>query len=225
MESHQSENMGYPPYIKAINNGMASLTLTSANAILGSKQNLHRLVIEEGFFIPSLSSRAITNQYLMGVLGGIYQQFRINQIRNPPKPKREWSKIDMISFITSRLGNQTQLGFGPTTLPDKDFLVTISYNLDPNIEMFTGVDSEEDIVQIPVSFLERIRFFDPALKSQKGSVIKKTEEAKERQKRSILERRKRRKMRRNQLLVKESGKILSEIHALEDALEEEIKNN
>lgn len=133
--------------------------------MLGSRENFYRLVCEEGYFLPALSSRAITNEYLRGVLSGTFQQLRSNELRQPPKMKKEMSKIDMLTFIQEVVGGNRELGFGPGNMPDTDYFIAICYSLNQDLEMFTGVQMNEQVVRIPVSFLDRIKFFDPYLKN------------------------------------------------------------
>jgi hypothetical protein len=215
-------NQGYPYFILGIENGMAMMTLKAANGILGNKENFYRLVQEEGFFLPALSSRAVTNDYLRGVLSGKVYQFRTDQIRTPPKPKKEWSKIEMLTFIQSRLGQERELGFGPNNIPDNEFLLAVCFTLDPNLEIFTGIKEAEEIVQIPVNFLERIKFFDPNLRNVRSNVIQKSTAQKQREKRLCLEKRRNRKMRRTNLIEREAGRLQSEVDALNDMLINEM---
>lgn len=166
MENIQNRN--WPSFIISIKNGQAVMTQKAANAICGSKENFYRLVEEEGYFLPSLKSRAITNDYLQGILTGRYFQFLRNQIQNPPAVKKEWSKIDLLAFIQGRIG-QNDLGFGPEKMPDRAFLQKVTYSLYPNLEIFFGVRAEEPLIRLPASFIERLNFFDP-YNQNKGNV-------------------------------------------------------
>lgn len=86
MEGHIN-NSNMPKFILNIENDMAVMTLKSANGVLGSKQNLYRLVTDEGFFLPAYPSRAITNNYLLGNISGKYYRFYKNNIPNPAPVK------------------------------------------------------------------------------------------------------------------------------------------
>jgi hypothetical protein len=223
MESNNNNNP-YPNFILGVQNGMATMTLKAANAILGSKENFYRLVQDEGYFIPALSSRAITNDYLRGVLNGTFYQFLSRQIMTPPKPKKVWSKIEMITYIKTRIGLERDLGFGPTNMPDEDFLVTICYTLDQNLDMFTGIKEEDEIIAIPVNFLDKLRFFDPNCRGSRNNVIPKSNQQKEKEKRVRLEKRRNRKIRRVELINSEKSKLESEVDYITDLLQERDEN-
>ena len=97
---------------------------------------------EEGNFLSSIKSRAITNNYLQGILNGGYLRFFPNHILDPPNIKKEWSKIYLPAFIYSKF-TQGDLGFGPDKMLDRGFLQKIAYTLEQNLDIFTGVRPED----------------------------------------------------------------------------------
>lgn len=193
------------------------MTQRTANAICGSKENFYRLVHDEGYYLPSFKCRAITNNYLQGILAGRYFRFYKNQIQIPPEIKKEWSKLDLLAFIQGRVGN-ADLGFGPEKMPDRAFLQNVVYTLDPTLEIFSGVRRQEPLVRLPATFLERLKFFDPDDKNLGNIAFKKTPEQKREEVRDKFQKRLRKKERRRQYMIQNENKLLSEIDMINDQL-------
>jgi hypothetical protein len=85
-----------------------------------------------------------------------------------PKVKKEWSKQNMFTFISSRLWGNLELRFGPA------------------MQMFTGIKSEDELVRNLVTFLEKLRIFDPENTRHTGKVFLKSDNQKERKRSNIL---------------------------------------
>lgn len=115
------------------------------------------------------------------------------------------------------------LGFTPTALPDRRWILNIAFTLLPNLEIFTGGNKIDDIVGIPIEFLQNNAFFDPYLKPSKRPIFLKTEETRAREKEFKLRKRLMKKERRANYLEIEGRKINEEISDLQAEID--INNN
>ena len=156
----QSESQ-IPKFILSIQNGFAQMPISYANLILGNKQNLYRLVMEEGYYLPKSDSRCCTARYLFDVMAGSVFRILVKDIRISLEQKKKWPKIDLICHIEQNFLNGQKFGFGPEKLPDRQWITNVLYTFDPNHEIFSGVRNLEKIVEIPIrsdSFLIRSDF-------------------------------------------------------------------
>jgi hypothetical protein len=170
----QEENnqLVIPSFIVEVRDGYAKMPLRYANLIIGNKQNLHRLVSDEGWYLPKKDSRCCTSKlfnlyrYLFDVMGGWVFRIQQSQVKFCLNEKKRWSKIDIVAFIETRLLNNITLGFTIENLPNRDWLINVLFTLDSNHEVFTGTGEIEKLVEIPMKlffsyrFLEKLNFLD-----------------------------------------------------------------
>ena len=142
-----------PSFVQSVNNNLAKIPISIANSVLGSKQNLYIIVESEGWFLPKLKSKAISNAYLFEVLLGNVHRVKSNPITPPPPEKIRWKKIDLVTFIDDEcLQGQKKLGFTQTKLPYRRFLLTLLYYYKKDHKVFLGAAfSSEASVEIPIS--------------------------------------------------------------------------
>lgn len=127
----------------------------------------------------------------------------------------------MLSYIQAHIGADKDLGFGPMSLPDEAFLVAVCHALNSNLEMFTGMSLEEELVQIPLSFLQRLNFFDPYARKINAPVIQKSSEQKKREMKTKLSKRINKKIRRKEYLSNMTEKLHSDVDCLHDQMRQE----
>lgn len=212
----------WPKFILNVQDGCAFMTQKAANGVLGSKENMYRLVDEDGWFLPALKTRAITTDYLMKVVKGEVFRIQKNQLINPPSEKKVWSKIDLIAWISERC-SPLPLGVTPTKLPDRRWLVSIAYGYDHNLEIFTGTQPNDVIVSLPLKFLEKMAFFDPFLKPSSKPIFQRSADVRARDDTDKIRRRVSKKQRRKNYLAQEINKLSDDIMVLEG--NEEMRNN
>lgn len=140
-----------PKFILGVNNGYARLPLKWANAVLGNKRNLHRMLTEQGFYLPRVDSRACTGKYLFSVISGSVFSIKTSQVRTCLEEKTKLSKIDLLSLLQTLVGSNVNLGFSPISLPDRSWILNVVYTYSPENEIFTGIDVVDKIVEIPIS--------------------------------------------------------------------------
>lgn len=205
---------GYPKFILNVENGQAFMTAKAANGILGSKDNFYRLVCDEGWFLPALKTRAITNDYLLRVIRN--QVFRVqkNQVLTPPPEKKVWSKLDLLAFIQAQVGVGRDIGLTPEKMPDRQWLLTIAYSFSQDLEVFTGVRLDEEIISIPTTFLEKLAFFDPYSRMSSRNIFKKSSTRRLQEESKKVEQRISKKNRRRELLNQMVGRIDSQVDLL-----------
>jgi hypothetical protein len=145
-------NNNIPNFIIGINEGMASMSLRYANLILCSKQNLYRLVAEEGWYLSRLQSRCCTSRYLFDIMNGSVFRMKTSDVKPCLVERIRLSKIDIIAHIVSKLIKDCKLGFGPENLPDRDWLLNVLHTLEPSNDIFTGNKSIEKVVEIPLKY-------------------------------------------------------------------------
>lgn len=151
----------------------------------------------------------------MSVLAGRVFRCKKTEIINAPYEKKTWSNIDLIAYLETRTA-PTPLGISIGRLPDRQWLITLAFMFDPNLEIFTGARPSDQLVSIPLRILEQAKFFDPYSSATKMPVIKKSGEQKQKEEIEALQRRRIVKERRANLLqnqVRKLGAELSEIEA------------
>lgn len=135
-------------------------------------------------------------------------------VQNPPHEKKTWSNIDLIAWLEQKCA-PTQLGISPLKLPDRHWLVTLAYSFEPNLEIFTGAETKDELVSLPLRLLNKFKFYDPFIKPCKKGLLKKSEEHKRIEKRDILLKRRAKKERRFAYLESEAKKVNADISEID----------
>ena len=146
----ENKNFNLPSFVKSVHGENALIPLKFANCILSSKKNLYKIISEDGWFIPDYKSRAINSKYLFNTLAGTIFRIKQSEIRRHPIIKLKFAKIDLICIIKDRLGNQEELGYDIEHQPDHDYLYDLCFTLDPTLQCFTGIESDDKMVLIPI---------------------------------------------------------------------------
>ncbi len=131
-------------------------------------------------------------------------------IKNPPKEKKYWSNVDLYLWLEKKV-SPTPLGMDVQHLPNRNWLIAVIYNFQPDLDLFIGCESIDPVVGIPVHLFEKFKFFDPYLTQSKTPVIKKTDEQRKSEAAEKLKRRICVKERRETFLRKEISKLNSAI--------------
>lgn len=152
----------------------------------------------------------------------VYRQevfsLNLDSIRYAPYERKIWSSIDILSYL-SRLIEPRVFGFSPSTMPDRRWIINIAFTLAPTLEIFTGGNQVDDIVGIPIEFIENNRFFDPYIKVSKKPIFMKTEETRMREQREKFQKRLMKKERRMNYLTQEANRIHSEISDIQAGID------
>lgn len=107
------------------------------------------------------------------------------------------------------------LGFTPTSLPDRRWIINIAYSLIPQLQIFTGNNDIDELVSVPLEFVEGAAFFDPYIKVSKRPIFTKTQETKDREKIYKLRRHLAKKERRVNYMHSEARRINNEISEIQ----------
>ncbi len=150
-ENNLQNNQELPKFVISVNNGIATMPISYANSILGSKENFYRMVSSQGWYLPHISSKAITIPYLMKVVEGTCFKVRVSEVRHFIVDRKKWKKLDLFLFLRDTHLSNVTTGWDLLHLPDRIFLLNILHTVDPNHEVFSGVSGSEKLVDIPVS--------------------------------------------------------------------------
>jgi hypothetical protein len=146
----EQEEGTLPKFIVEIKDGFAKMPIKYANYILGSKHNLYRLVIEEGWYLPKEESRCCNTKYLFDVMSGRIFRIQQNNVKSCFGEKLKWSKLDILSYLQSKYLGGMEFGFSVENLPNREWLVNILFTYEPSHELFTGSGEIEKLVEIPI---------------------------------------------------------------------------
>ena len=146
----EANNSNLLKFIMSCKDGYATMSIRYANLILGNKQNLYRLVSEEGYYLPRYDSRCITTNYLLEVMKGSVFRICATDVKVCLSERIRYSKIDMISLLETKYLGNTKLGITPDALPNREWLVNVIYTIDPYHDMFVGTSETDKLVDIPV---------------------------------------------------------------------------
>jgi len=188
--------------------------------VLGSRENVYRMLDEDGYYLPSIKSRAITCSYLLKVYRNEVFRVEKSYVLTPPSEKKIWSNLDLLAYIEKKCYPKP-LGFSPNTMPDRKWLLAIAYSFDKNLEVFTGILAKEEIVGLPLEALNGNKFFDPLAKKSKRPIFMKSDAQKDIEQKDKIQRRLQRKDRRKLFLQQQVRKIELEIDELIESEPEE----
>jgi len=148
--NNNNNQINLPAFILSVNNGMARVTSKIANAVLYNKMNLYRMIKDLGWYIPEPESKAVTSEYLLAIQRGTI--FRIESGRIIPYREEviKRKKIDLYIYLKQEFLENQDLGYDSTKLPSRKYLLNIIHTLNSKYEVFTGVQTDEKIVEIPL---------------------------------------------------------------------------
>ncbi len=86
-------------------------------------------------------------------------------------------------------------------MPDRQFLLTLLYTMNPEHEVFSGSPQEDRLVEIPLDFLEKAKFVDPDQNASANRLFKLASLDKHLAKKIELEKRGKKKNRRVEYLL------------------------
>ena len=100
---------------------------------------------EDGYFLPNYKSRPITIKYLLEVYKNeVFRCLKIH-VSNPPKEKKIWSNLDLLVYITQH-SSPKKLGFNYNQMPDRNWLLTIAYSFNKDLEIFSGIEENNNLI-------------------------------------------------------------------------------
>lgn len=165
-----------------------------------------------------MKSRCITSEYLLKIYRNEVFSIRVENIRYAPYERKVWASIDILASISNAIAPRI-LGFTPCALPDRRWILNLAFTLLPDLEIFTGSAEIDDIVPVPLEFVENAAFFDPYVKISKRPIFSKTPETKNQEKQNKLRRRLLKKERRVDYLQSESRRIYTEISEIQAGID------
>jgi hypothetical protein len=178
-------------------------------------------MIEKGYYLPDIRSRIITTDYLVKVSKGINFGIKSDQIKSHPLERKRWSSLDMVSWLSNRL-YPLELGFSSNKLPNRKWLLDVVWSIEPKHEIFDGGEVYEELVEVPIEFLENSCFLDPYISATRRPIFLKTPETKRKEKRQMIKRRILRKERRWNFLRLDQQKLGKDVSDLQAHLDSEI---
>ena len=143
---------GLPSFVSEVRDGLASVPLSYANSILGSKSNLYRIVWAHGWYLPKRTSKAVSCHYLFEVANGTVFRILQSDIKPFVTERRRWNKIDLITELRDNILKSPLINFDCNHLPDRKWLLNILYTCKSDHEVFTGTSFQEKQVQIPIRY-------------------------------------------------------------------------
>lgn len=116
---------------------LESINLETLSFFLPTKGVLYRLMIKKDFFLPSETSKCITEAYLLDSLKGKIFTIKISEIK-PFLLKKDINatKIELFNLLHAKIDKP--LGFDLNQLPDRDWMVDVLHTLDPNNTLFVN---------------------------------------------------------------------------------------
>ncbi len=139
-----------PKFVLGVVNGQARIPISYANLLLANRENLYRMVSAEGWFLPESESKAVTVNYLLGVSSGKFFRIRVSEVHHYPAEKKTWKKLDLFIYLSDVHLRSVNLGFDYLHLPDRNYLLSILYTLEPTHEVFSGLGLSEKVVEVPL---------------------------------------------------------------------------
>lgn len=130
---------------------MARITSRTANSILHSKLNLFRIAKNLGWYIPDPDSKAVTTEFLFRTQIGTIFRIEASKINPYREELIKRKKIDLYIYLKEELLGGQELGYDSTRLPSRKYLLNIIHSLKSDSEIFTGVEINEKIVEVPLA--------------------------------------------------------------------------
>lgn len=138
-----------------------SIKLRDLNQRLGSLDDFYNRLSLKGLFLPKREKGCITSNYLLGVLTGKYFSIPRERVRIGFVLVKA-SKIDLYGMLQTHLIGK-DLGFKITQLPDREWLESVLFSLDPNHKIFKKPEAliPERTFEIPewYFFMQNIEFY------------------------------------------------------------------
>ncbi len=104
---------------------------------LPNKEALYRVLVQKDNYLPDLTSKACTEEYLLGVARGQLYCLKNSQLRNYQLWKDlKKTKLELYHEIKSKV--EKPLGFDLNGLPDKQYLINILYSIDSENRFFNN---------------------------------------------------------------------------------------
>lgn len=112
-----------------------SVDLQKLSLYVPNKASLYRVMIKKGYFLPNETSKACSEEYLLECLHDKVFTMKIDKLK-PFILKEDLSSscLDLIEQLKTK--TTKPLGFTPTKLPDKNWLIDVLHSLDPENKLF-----------------------------------------------------------------------------------------
>lgn len=120
---------------------LVKVDLKLLNHMIHDKNDMYNLLASKcGYILPSLTSKAITSEYLQGILTGKFWVMQYKEF-NPYR----WvalntvkTKSSLIDTLAELIPKGKELGFDKVNTPDKKWLIDAIHSLKPDHHLFDG---------------------------------------------------------------------------------------
>lgn len=136
-------------FCNLVDSSNISMPIEMANNLLGSKEQIYNTLNKMGYFLPDFNCEGVTVDYLFKVVRAEVYFVYENQIKKHPKERKKYSKIDLMSYLESKIF-QGKSGFKFPYLPNKSWLLSILFLHYPNHEVFSGLEIGNVMVTVPL---------------------------------------------------------------------------
>jgi len=114
---------------------LQNIDLDTLATFIPNKNTLYRIMVEKDYYLPSITSKACSEEYLLGCLKGKYFTIKITEL----KPYVLWrdlksNKLELFDEIVKKASKS--LGFSIHKLPEKEYLVNVLHTLDKSNRVF-----------------------------------------------------------------------------------------
>ena len=119
----------------------ASISRSELRKRLPTLEKMYDFCVDDlGYYMPRFDSwtrkaKCITEDYLWGVIIGQYWSLKISDLRYPKKLKQTIPKRDLVAILQNEFNIQN-LGFDSDHYPDKKWVITIIFTLNPFQRIF-----------------------------------------------------------------------------------------
>lgn len=111
-------------------------TLLQVSTFINSKMELHEAAVRNGYYVPKLKSKAVTEEYLLGVVASRYWCPRYEEIRLLPCPRPPILEVLYGKLKEVALRDKRTLGMDEQHLPDRGWVLAILSTFKPADEIF-----------------------------------------------------------------------------------------
>ncbi len=120
-----------------------NIPVNNLSLLIPNKGALYRILIKElDYFLPKETSKAISEEYLLGVLRGQFYSLKNSEKRELQlKEDLSAGKLELIDEISQKISKP--LGFTFSTSPDRNWLLDVLNTIDPNNKLIIGDPSLE----------------------------------------------------------------------------------
>ena len=98
-DPNSGNNMKLPDWVVDVKDNQALMPINIANSLFGNKTNLYRQVRVLGWLQTAFESKAVTTNYLLGILNNTYFRIKTTDVNNLPQEIVSWTKLDLLVYL------------------------------------------------------------------------------------------------------------------------------